>query len=253
MQIENITINSTAELTFYNRKNPRLDHRSQPAVIICPGGGYKVIAEREAEPLALAFSSQGFQVFILNYTVMSKGTTENFLNQDIEELHEGLELIRENKTKWEIDEDNIFLLGCSAGGHVVSRYCNFNLAKKPKGVLLCYPVTSLSFGWPKDFHHFNFEIEDLESYNACEMVNPDTPPTFIWHTINDKTVPVYNTLKYCERLSKYNVSVEAHIFDDGPHGLSLATRASSPNDSLLNDDVSRWFNFALQWINRKLD
>ncbi len=252
MIIKKFDINPTAWVTFYQRENPRTDKNPMPTIVICPGGGYEHISIRESEPLALAFSAQGFQVFVLSYSVMNKGTQGNFLADTVSELYSVFELIEKNAADWEISPENIFLLGCSAGGHLAAWYSNTTLSHRPKGVLLCYPVTALSFGWPETPKHFNFEIDDFALYNTCEMVNPETPETFLWHTANDDAVPVYNTLKYCERLHKNHVPFESHIFQDGPHGLSLANRGSAPDDKSINPNVARWFPFALDWIDRLL-
>lgn len=61
--------------------------------------------------------------------------------------------------------------------------------------------------------HFNFEIENISEYNISEKVTSSTPPTFIWHTADDEGVPIYNSLKYCDRLSKHQVPFEAHFLN----------------------------------------
>ncbi|AYG01842.1 alpha/beta hydrolase [Lactococcus allomyrinae] len=246
------TINDTAWVDFYQQENPRPTQYSLPSIIICPGGGYEHISKRESEPLAFAFLAQGYQVFVLNYTVMNKGTTHNFLSETLLELHHVFELIHENYEAWNINLEQIFLLGCSAGGHLASWYSNQYQFYKPKGIILCYPVTSFTFGWPNNMTHFNFTLPSSAEYNTAEMVTSSTPPTFIWHTGNDCSVPIYNSLKYCDRLAKYHIPFEAHFFDDGPHGLSLANRVTAPDDNYIKPSVQRWLLWAIQWLEKQI-
>lgn len=79
-----------------------------------------------------------------------------------------------------------------------------------------------------------------------------TPPTFIWHTADDASVPIYNSLKYCDRLSKHQVPFEAHFFEAGPHGISLANRTTAPSDAYCLDSVHRWFSWASDWLERQI-
>ena len=246
------TINDTAWVDFYQLDNLHEQNENLPALIICPGGGYEHVSERESEPLALAFLSQGYHVFILNYTVMSKGTKYNFLNNNLLELHHVFELIYQNQKNWQINVDQIFLMGCSAGGHLAAWYSNEYQIYRPKGVILCYPVTAFTFGWPNNLNYFNFELPNNAGYNVAEMITSSTPPTFIWHTTDDPTVPVYNSLKYCERLAKHQVPFEAHLFETGPHGISLANRLTAPTANYINPCVQRWLNWASQWMEKQL-
>ncbi|XOW21444.1 alpha/beta hydrolase [Lactococcus cremoris] len=184
MNKSTFSLNDTAWVDFYQLQNPRPEENyTFPAIIICPGGGYQHISNRESDPLALAFLAQGYQVFILNYTVMNKGTDYNFLSQNITEVQAVFALINQHHEQWQINPEHVFLLGCSAGGHLAAWYGNSEQIYRPKGVILCYPVTSFTFGWPSDLSHFNFEIENISEYNISEKVTSATPPTFIWHTL----------------------------------------------------------------------
>ncbi len=253
MNKSTFSLNDTAWVDFYQLQNPRPEENyTFPAIIICPGGGYQHISNRESDPLTLAFLAQGYQVFILNYTVMNKGTDYNFLSQNITEVQAVFALINQHHEQWQINPEHVFLLGCSAGGHLAAWYGNSEQIYRPKGVILCYPVTSFTFGWPSDLSHFNFEIENISEYNISEKVTSATPPTFIWHTADDASVPIYNSLKYCDRLSKYQVPFEAHFFEAGPHGISLANRTTAPSDDYCLESVHRWFSWASYWLERQI-
>ncbi|CDG03642.1 alpha/beta hydrolase [Lactococcus lactis] len=253
MNKSTFSLNDTAWVDFYQLQNPRQNENyTFPAIIICPGGGYQHISQRESDPLALAFLAQGYQVLLLNYTVMNKGTNYNFLSQNLEEVQAVFSLIHQNHQEWQINPEQVFLLGCSAGGHLAAWYGNSEQIHRPKGVILCYPVTSLTFGWPSDLSHFNFEIENISEYNISEKVTSSTPPTFIWHTADDEGVPIYNSLKYCDRLSKHQVPFEAHFFESGPHGVSLANRTTAPSDAYCLPSVHRWVSWASDWLERQI-
>lgn len=253
MEIQKHLINETAWVELYHQNSPALSQDNPlPALIICPGGSYEHISERESEPLAFAFLAQGYQVFILNYTVMNKGTHHNFLNQNLQEVRAVFELINKHHRAWNIDPQKVFLLGCSAGGHLAASYCTSHPFYQAKGLLLCYPVTSFSLGWPKEHPHFNFPLEDCSIYDSNLAISAHTPPTFIWHTGSDLTVPIANSLVFCEHLAKVQVPFEAHFFEKGPHGLGLANRATAPTERHFVPDVQRWFPWALNWLERHL-
>lgn len=97
--------------------------------------------------------------------------------------------------------------------------------------------------------------EILQEYDTAVLVNENTPDTFIWHTANDGAVPVLNTLKYCEGLAKYGIPFESHLFENGRHGLSLATRASaeSKKSEQVNPPVAKWLELCVAWMERRLE
>ena len=84
--------------------------------------------------------------------------------------------------------------------------------------------------------------------HAQDLVSPATPPTFLWHTAVDATVPVCNAYLYAQALAAHGVDHECHVFLEGRHGLSLATKqtAHRPGDALPH--VARWLDLALEWL-----
>lgn len=255
--------NMPSSINVYLRENVTAEKEPLPAVIICPGGGYEIIASVESEPIALAFLSQGFQAIVLNYTTMQDGLQKNFLNSNILQIAKTFEIIEQNKDEWQIDPNKIFLLGCSAGGHLAASYSTSwhtirsddnSVNLQPRGTILCYPVTGFEFGWPKNTSHFDFLIEDLKEFETPDKINQNTPDTFIWHTANDPSVPVLNTLKYCEKLEENDIKFECHIFETGLHGLSLATRSSAKymTQDYIDSDIATWFPTCIKWLNKRL-
>ncbi|OTN78292.1 alpha/beta hydrolase [Enterococcus faecium] len=261
LSIESKDLVYSANIEVYLRNNVEINKTPLPIVIICPGGGYSFLSTRESEPIALAFLSQGFHAVVLNYTTMSNSIEGNFLHSTILQVAKTFELINENKKEWNVDSSQIFLLGCSAGGHLAASYSTVwkkfeqkEINYKPKGTILCYPVIGFEYGWPENLAHFNFTLEDPSVYDASNFINAETPDTFIWHTASDTTVPVLNTLKYCENLTKNNIPFECHIFENGQHGLALATKSTAKmftNDYVL-PEVANWFSTCIDWINRRL-
>ncbi|MDR0199052.1 MAG: alpha/beta hydrolase [Streptococcaceae bacterium] len=261
MKTERFNLSQTAWVTSYVRENPREDGKPMPAVIICPGGGYEHVSRRESEPLALAFLSQGYQAFVLDYTVSSKlsdyGTSrKNFLADCLAELKATFLLVQSHAKDWAINPEKVFLLGLSAGGHLASWYATSWQeigGPRPAGLLLSYAVTDFRLGWPASLDFFKFDLGQVADYASHEKVNSQTPETFIWHTVADDGVPVINSLRFCEALAAAGISFEAHLFENGPHGLSLATRSSAPSNFELEPDTASWFPLAIRFLERRIN
>ena len=119
--------------------------RIHPAMVICPGGGYGMVSNREAEPIALKFLEMGFSVFVVWYSVKP-----HFFPQQLLEVAGAMELIHANAEDWEVDCSNISIIGFSAGGHLACQYSNrydcpevrevFPESKGVRSAVLCYPV-----------------------------------------------------------------------------------------------------------------
>ena len=109
-------IKGKAKLTAYilnNSKEISL-FRKNKAVLICPGGGYEFVSEREGEPVALAFLAEGINAFVLNYEVAPAVKHP----QPLLDVSRSMCIIRENAQRWNIDINNIAVCGFSAGGHL---------------------------------------------------------------------------------------------------------------------------------------
>ncbi|MFD2618581.1 alpha/beta hydrolase [Terrilactibacillus laevilacticus] len=241
----------------------------RPAVIICPGGGYDFTSDREAEPIAMRFAAEGYHTFVLRYTCISDKTP--LFPQPLIELAKTVHLLYKNADDWLIDKEKITLCGFSAGGHLVATYGTKwhedwlsekvslpSEERKPSALLLCYPVINLTSGWPGDeiknkkySQLLGEEIkleQKLEEFDASKHVSVHTPPTFIWHTSNDRVVPVSNSLQFISSLDKSHIPFESHIFENGVHGLSLANEVTARDDRHINDAVKEWIPLALTWL-----
>ncbi len=234
--------------------------QERPMVVLCPGGGYNHLSDREAESVALQFLAMGCHAAVLKYSVaLAKFPTQ------VSELAMAVKLIRENAKEWHVKEDKIVVQGCSAGGHLAASLGMFwtkdwlreaagaqNFGEiRPDGMILCYPViTSGVFAHKGSFDVIVGEDEQLRRTLSLEtQVNVDTPKTFLWHTFSDETVPVENSLMLVSALRKCNIPTEFHLYPRGQHGLALATRQTASNDGqYMQEECSSWISLAKAWI-----
>ena len=221
---------------------------ARDAILILPGGGYYGCSPREAEPVALAFLGLGVNCFVLNY----RTGNENYLYPtQLTDASRAILHIRENAEKYGINPTRVFVMGFSAGGHLAGSLAymhNDPLVlkalgisegdNKPNGAILCYPVVS---ALAKSTHIGSFknllgkpfeEITDEEKYafSLEEHVDPDSPPTFIWHTAQDKGVPVIGSLLLAAKLCENGVATCLHVYPYGGHGLSLSNRITDSGE-----------------------
>ena len=244
--------------TYIQEKDDNIDvSESRPAVVICPGGGYSFISEREAEPVALKFASMGYQVFVLNYSIAPARYPAALF-----ELASTVAMIRDNAKVWCVDPDKIVVCGFSAGGHLaacLSVFWNSGFISdalsvapdkiRPNASILSYPVITSGKHAHKDSFICllgeNADKTSLEAVSLENKITSDTPPTFLWHTFEDSLVPCENSLLYAKTLKKFDIPFELHIFNRGGHGLSLAnklTNAVMPECQQWIDMADRWFN-----------
>ncbi|MGN0371571.1 MAG: alpha/beta hydrolase [Enterocloster sp.] len=240
--------------------------RRRPAVILCPGGGYRFVSPREDQPVAMEYLAAGCQVFVLHYHVSPERYPTALM-----ELARTVALVREHADEWHIDPENILVSGFSAGGHLAcclgamwNRPALFEPLKltgeqiRPDGMILCYPVITSG----EKAHKGSFtellgpelaDDEEMRRQVSLEyQIGPHTPRTFLWHTWTDNSVPVENSLLLAQSLRTAGVSLELHIYPYGNHGLSLATDEVSGPDRKCNlPHCQGWIKLAKEWIYQK--
>jgi acetyl esterase/lipase len=234
--------------------------RRRASVLICPGGGYHFVSFREAEPVAVRFLSRGFNVFVLDYEVAPVRYPVALL-----EAAAAMNVIRSRAAHFHADPDKIAIGGFSAGGHLAASLSVFWQEKfisdalgvpsdsfKPNALILGYPVITSG-----PFAHRNSFInllgadapEELVGRMSLEnQVNPQVPPTFMWHTFSDEAVPVENSLMFAKALRENNVPFEMHIFPQGAHGLSLCNDQSTMKPALINPHCEGWPELCEKWL-----
>ncbi|MDO4307519.1 MAG: alpha/beta hydrolase [Eubacteriales bacterium] len=237
-------------------------NRTRPVIIICPGGGYHMTSDREAEGIAIQFLAAGFHAAVLRYSVEPARYPEA-----LGQLAKTILFLRENAEKYHIDKDKIIVQGSSAGGHLAASMGVFwnkpFLAERlgtdsemlrPNGLILSYPVISSG----KMAHVGSFEnllgedYRDEEKRRSMSLelcVTKDTPKTFLWHTAPDDTVPVENSLLFFQALHKLGIPTEMHIYPVGGHGLGLANEETSSDDGYgVQEECQSWIELACDWI-----
>lgn len=234
--------------------------RKYPSVVVVPGGSYMHCSKREGEPCAARWYAYGYNAFVLDYSCVGKKFPTALL-----ELCEALRFIRNNAEQMQCD-GRIIVCGFSAGGHLAAslgvHYDKFGKdfggddIIRPDGMVLSYPVITTG----EYTHSLSAEniapTEELREITSLEKhVSADTPPAFIWHCADDKTVPVQNSLMMADALSRNNIPFELHIFPQGGHGIALCDKTTvKDNDPrYINPTAAQWFELAAAWAERLLD
>ena len=237
-------------------------NEKRPVILMCPGGGYEMTSDREAEPMAMQFLAMGYHVAILRYSV-SPARYPVALQQ----VAESVLYLKNHAEEYHIDPEKIVLQGCSAGGHLAANYGiawnrpfltklmgveNDPERLRVAGLLLCYPViTSGEKAHEESFRNLLGEQyeEKKEELSLENQVTPDTPPTFLWHTATDETVPVENSLYFFQACLQQGVSAELHIYPVGGHGLSLANEETCRANGIgVQKECQSWIGLVQTWL-----
>lgn len=207
-------------------------------LVICPGGGYGGLAmDHEGHQIVAWAKSMGLAAALCDYRHRGKGYGHPAPLQDAQRA---IRLVRANADRWNIDPKKVGIIGFSAGGHLVSTVITqFDAgdansedvvareSSRPDFAILCYPV--ISMGSP--FSHRGSEVnllgadaspELLAKFASERNVRPDTTPTFVFHTLEDRAVPVQNGLVFYQAMVEKGVPGELHVYQKGPHGVGLA-------------------------------
>jgi len=241
------------DLTFY----PVYSERPRGAVIVCPGGGYTVLAAHEAEPIARWLNGAGLPAFVLRYRVAPHRHPAA-----LDDASRAVRLVRARAAEFGVRPDRIAVLGFSAGGHLVITLATHHdagderavdpierVSCRPDAVVACYPVVSL-----RQFSHQGCIGNLLGDHPTEEVLNDlsneqhvasDTPPMFLWHTASDQVVPVEHSLLMAGALRRHRVPFELHVFPHGPHGLGLGDGSSPVGRS---DTVAQWTRLCERWL-----
>lgn len=208
---------------------------SRGAIVICPGGGYRMLAPHEGEPIARWLNGLGVAAFVLEYRVAPHRHPV-----PLGDAQRAIRLVRHHAAEWALADGPLGVLGFSAGGHLAASAGVFaddgeresadpvaRASARPDALILCYPV--LTFGESR--HQGSIEnllgpdapAAALAALSLETRVTPATPPTFLWHTADDAAVPVENSLLFAGALRRAGVPFALHVYPHGRHGLGLAT------------------------------
>jgi acetyl esterase/lipase len=280
----------TAWLDCYLQE-PNLGHgriKTRPAIVIAPGGGYLHLAEREGGPVAMRFLGLGYDTFVLHYPVLVLSNIDDpgeprldpqaIYPVQIVAAMRAMAWVRAHAAEYEIDASRVYVLGFSAGAHVMGtlsqRFDDEELlaqagttaeVAKPSGSILCYPMVSAGLhAWEEEgfvsnlagagplisravFDTIQPSASELESVDLRLHVRPDQPRTFIWQTSEDATVPPFETLDLAAALQRAGVPCELHLFQQGPHGVSLADRTTAATEEQILV-AAAWTELAARWL-----
>ena len=251
-----------AVVTYLWGHSEEIPIEKRPLILICPGGGYQMTSDREAEAVALKLMSMGFHTAILRYAVSPARFPTALL-----ETARAVCLFREHAKEWHIDSERIVLMGFSAGGHLAAGYgvfwnkpfltekmkCEQELLR-PNALLLGYPVITAEEAYRHEgsFRELlgeAFGQEMLELLSLEKQVGPQTPKTFLWNTFADTTVPPENALLWVQALLKHKIPVEYHLYEKGVHGLSLANELTRDREGeCYQKECQSWIRLAETWL-----
>jgi acetyl esterase/lipase len=215
---------------------PRPETATGAAVVVCPGGGYAMLAaDHEGKQIAEWLNSLGVAAFVLKYRLGPRYHHPAML----QDASRAIRTVRASGSRWGVDPGRIAIIGFSAGGHLASTAgTHFDAGKpdaadpiervssRPDRLILVYPVIALATpyahaGSIRNLLGENPSNELVESLSNERQATRDTPPTFLAHTNADKPVPAENSILFALALRKAGVPVELHLFERGPHGLGL--------------------------------
>lgn len=237
---------------------PAKKHANGKAVVICPGGGYGLLAyDWEGTDIAKWLNSKGIAAIVLKYRLPDAKSNVVPHKSPLMDAKRAMKMVRFNASEWNIDTHQVGIMGFSAGGHLASTlstrfdYGNSDhpdpaekLSSRPDFSILVYPVISSNSAiW----HQGSFyallgddpDQELLHYYSNEKHVHDGTPPTILIHSADDRGVPYQNSSVYFEALQEKGIPAELHIYPYGGHGYSLA---------LGMGHLSGWPDRVIEWI-----
>lgn len=229
------------------------DKATGAAIVVCPGGGYAHLAGHEGHDIAVWLNSIGVSAFVLKYRLGPRYNHPAMLW----DVQRALRTVRAKAAEFNLDANRIGVMGFSAGGHLSSTAATHfdsgnaqasdpidRVSSRPDVAILCYPVITLQppfahMGSRKNLLGENPSAELVDLMSNEKQVTAQTPPTFLFHTVDDGAVPVENSQMFADALRKNKVPYEMHLYEHGRHGVGLAK-----NDPAL----STWPKMLENWL-----
>ena len=239
---------SVPTLTVFAPDNP-----NGTAIVIFPGGGYRINAiGHEGFDIARELNRWGVTAFVLKYRIPDDATMEKKEIGPLQDAQQAIRMVRADARRWNIRPDRIGIMGFSAGGHLASTAATHfehpvietkGVSVRPDFVVLGYPVISFRDsichkGSRENLLGKSPSREQIEFYSNESQVTAQTPPTFLVHAGDDKSVPVANSIVFYESLVRNNVPAELHIYERGGHGFGMTNPTS--------DD--KWMERLKNWL-----
>ena len=220
------------------------DNQKRPCVIICPGGGYAILAAgHEGSDVAKYFNSIGVNALVLKYRIPNADNQIDKTIAPLQDAQQAILLARTNAGSWGIDENKIGIMGFSAGGHLAASLAtHYNDVKidnptkvslRPDFQILIYPV--ISFG-PEGHEGSRINlignasdaktVKAIDYFSNEKQITKDTPPAFLVHSKDDDAVPVANAIHYYDNLIANKVPAELYLYEKGGHGYGMKNSTS---------------------------
>lgn len=226
----------------------KLPEQPKGLVIICPGGAYRWLSPREAEPVANAFRQGGWGAAVLEYTIRETQQHPPVGQIPLHQLGQALAEMKRRFPEWKM-----IVCGFSAGGHLAAslgahwKQCGL---PKPDALVLGYPVITAGRYANRESFANLASPQEQGWYSLEKQITAQMPPVFFWHTVTDPEVPVQNSLLLAQALSETGVRYEMHLYPSGVHGLSLATpEVEEPVKKRFSDPhIAGWFQLCLDWL-----
>ena len=234
--------------------NPVKQDANKTAIIVCPGGGYARLASgHEGNEVAEAFNKIGVTVFVLKYRLPFDSCMTNKEIVPLQDLQQTIKLVRDRAAGFDINPAMLGVIGFSAGGHLASTGITkfsesyientSNTSLRPDFAILGYPVISMDSAICHKGSRDNLlgkkaAAAKLNLFSSDMQVTAQTPPTFLVHASDDKSVPVENSIRFYQALIKNKVNAELHIYQNGGHGFGLHNATTS----------DAWFERATTWM-----
>lgn len=216
------------------------------AVMLIPGGGYqRVVLDKEGYEMGRWLSDRGYTCFVLFYRMPADGWAAGG-DAPLQDAQRGIRLVRSKAAEMGFSPDRVAIMGFSAGGHLAAnltvRYdaqtyaaidAADQLPTKPSLSALVYPVISLDPAIAHAGSRTNLLTRDASPERALQLspekqVRDGLSPVFLLHAVDDKTVPVENTLAMFTALKAKAVPTEIHVFEEGGHGFGLRGTPGKP-------------------------
>lgn len=216
---------------------PPSEKATGTAVLICPGGGYGTLAfDHEGYQIAEWLNENGIAGIILKYRLPSDQIMTDKTTGPLQDAQEGMRVIRRHAAEWKINPKKVGVIGFSAGGHLASTlsthyaekvYSSDTTSARPDFSLLIYPVITFDSTFTHMGSRNNLigrkpSPELISRFSNEKRIDSNTPPAFLVHSADDKTVPVKNSIEYYNNLVKYNIPSELHVFEKGGHGYGMS-------------------------------
>lgn len=249
MRVENVT-----EPKLYPFLPPA-DQRNGSSVVICPGGGYRILAiDHEGYAIARWFNERGIAAFVLKYRLPNDEAMDEKAIIPLLDAQQAIRLVRQNANEWGLDSQKIGIMGFSAGGHLASTVgTHFHepvgsiedtTSVRPDFMILGYPVVSMletttHGGSRKALLGSDPPLGLVRRFSNELQVTSQTPPTFIVHSTDDKAVPVENSLQFYQALVDHSVPAEMHLYESGGHGYGMAESYEA---------LSSWMDRLSDWL-----